>query len=220
MKTLQRVYANPQNAILVIVDMQNEFCKPGGKIYDEVSTRSEVRAQTMPGVISAINSLAQQARNAGIPIIYIQSMRTLQEPEFAIFGMKPYCKMDTWAAEIVEELKPQAGDTVVPKFSHDPFYKTDLERELTMLVPDPTQYYALITGGGINVCLNHAVLGFYLRNYWTVVPVDCIYHVEDMQAALERFSQHAYPSIFLTRSDLIEISALPSEAHPRPVLGT
>ena len=203
MKPLQNFSINKQNAILVIVDIQNEFAKPGGKLGSEVS------AKIMPDVISAVQGLADHARNAGVPVIYIQSVRTLKEPEFTVFGRQPHLEIGTWATEIVDELKPHEGDSVVQKFSHDPFYRKDLDEVLEKLVPDPTKCYAVVTGGAINVCVYHTVMGFYLRNYWTVVPVDCVYYIseEGRDRALGQYSEERpYPNVFLSRSDLIEIS--------------
>ncbi len=201
MQALQTIQINPSNAILVIVDMENEFCKPGGKRY------SETGARIMPGVISAIGGLAERCRHAGIPVIYVQSVRSHEEPEFTVFGHEPILKAGTWATEIVDELKPREGDMLIRKFSHDPFYKTDLDRVLEETVTDPTRYYAIVTGGAVNVCVYHAVLGFHLRNYWTVVPVDSVFYRFDSgnQRALEQFSMDAYPNVSLSRSDLIKI---------------
>ena len=203
MKPLQNFSINKQNAILVIVDIQNEFAKPEGKLGSAVS------AKIMPGVISTVQGLADQARSAGIPIIYIQSVRTLKEPEFTVFGRQPHLEIGTWASEIVDELKPHEGDTVIQKFSHDPFYRQDLDEVLEKLVPDPAKCYAVVTGGAINVCVYHTVMGFHLRNYWTVVPVDCVYYIseEGRDRALGQYSEERpYPNVFLSRSDLIEIA--------------
>ncbi len=63
MKPLRNICINPGNAIVVIVDVQNEFCKPGGRVYFDISS------QIMPGVISAIQGVVQRARDVGIPII-------------------------------------------------------------------------------------------------------------------------------------------------------
>lgn len=212
MKSLQNISINPANAILVIVDAQNEFLKPGGKWYSQTS------AQVAPGAILAIRGLTERAREAGIPIIYIQSVRTLQEPEFTVFGQEPHLKVGTWATAIVEELKPRGKDIIVRKSSHDPFYKTNLDEVLQRLVPDPTRYYAVVTGGAINVCAYHTILGFYLRSYWTVVPVDAVFYSRESgkQLALELLSWAAYPNIFLSRSDLIEVS--PNAVSARPAL--
>jgi len=203
MKPLKSFHINEQNAILIIVDVQNEFAKPGGKLGSEVSAR------IMPGVISTIQGLAERARTAGIPVIYIQSVRTLKEAEFTVFGREPHLELGTWAVEIVEELKPHEGDIVVQKFSHDPFFRKELDEVLQRLVPDPTKCYAVVTGGAINVCVYHTVMGFHLRNYWTVVPVDCVYYINEpaYERALGQFSEERpYPNVFLSRSDLIEIS--------------
>lgn len=216
MKSLQNIYINPGNSILIIVDMENNFCNPSGKLYNETSAR------IMPGVVSAIQGLAERSRSAGIPIIYIQSVRTLKEPEFTVFGREPSLEIGTWAVEIIDELKPHQGEIVIQKFSHDPFYKPDLDKILQKLVPDSTRYYAVITGGAIDVCLHCAVMGFYLRNYWTVVPVDSVYYASDSgkQRAIEQFSGRSYCNIFLSRSDLIEVSRVPAAAHPAPVPGS
>lgn len=216
MKSLQKIRIDRENALLMIVDAQNEFCKPGGKRYGETS------AKIMPRVIPAIQGLAKRAHSAGIPVVYIQSVRTHREPEFTVFRYEPILKIGTRAVEIVEELKPQAGDTVVQKFSHDPFYKTDLDDALQRLVPDPVRCYAIVTGGATNVCLYHAVMGLYLRNYWTVVLVDSVFYLNEdgNQRALEQFSLPAYPNIFLSRSDLIEVSQSPGKTHSWPTPGT
>ncbi|MFC1861041.1 cysteine hydrolase family protein [Chloroflexota bacterium] len=215
MKALQRVRVNPGNAILVIVDVQNEFCKPTGKRC------SETCARVAPGVIKAIHGLAEQARSNGIPVIYIQSVRTGQEPEYTVFGLDPILKLGTWASQIVDELKPQQGDTVIQKFSHDPFYRPDLDRVLQGMVKEPTRHCAIVTGGNINICLYHAVLGFHLRNYWTVLPVDSTYYASEYEKgiALHQFSNRAHPNIFLSRSDLIEFSTVKAAVRPviRPI---
>jgi nicotinamidase-related amidase len=214
-QALQTIQINPGNAILVIVDMENEFCKPGGKRYSDTGGR------IMPGVISAIGELAERCRHAGIPVIYVQSVRSHEEPEFTVFGHEPILKAGTWATEIVEELKPQDGDTIIQKFSHDPFYKPGLDRVLQKLVADPTRYYAVVTGGGLNVCVYHTVLGFHLRDYWTVVLVDSVYYRLDSgkEWALKQFSMGAYPNVLLSRSDLIEVSHVPAAVQPTPMAG-
>jgi len=210
MKPLQSIYINHRNAILIVVDMQNEFCKPGGKVYFEISK------EIVPAVISNIRKVMERVRCAGIPIIYIQSVRTLQEPEFTVFGVPPALQINTWASDIVDELKPQQGDTVIQKFSHDPFYRPDLDKVLMGLVPDPTRCYAVVTGGAINVCLYHTVMGFHLRNYWTVVPVDCTYYLSDAgkKRALGQFSEErAYPNVLLSRSDLVTVPPIPTASY-------
>jgi nicotinamidase-related amidase len=176
----------------------------------------------MPGIISAIQGLAERSRIAGIPIIYIQSVRTLKEAQSTVFGRLPHLEIGTKASEIIDELKPHKGDIVVQKFSHDPFYRTELDEVLRKLIPDPTRYYAIVTGGGISVCVYHTVMGFHLRDYWTVVPVDSVYYSSDpaRQRALDQFSHSAYPNVFLSRSDIIEVSHVLAAGRPMLIPGS
>ena len=81
MMELQKIYINRENSILVIVDMENECCKPGGKLY------SETGARIMPGVISGIHGIAERARSAGIPIIKVHPSRV--RPAIAFNGHTP-----------------------------------------------------------------------------------------------------------------------------------
>ena len=66
------------------------------------------------------------------------------------------------------------------------------------------------------------MMGLYLRDYWTIVPVDCVYHSagSGKQTALEQFSLGGYPNIFLSRSDLIKVSQAPVSGRPALKPGT
>ena len=206
MKSLQKVTINPANAILVIVDMQNDFCRAEGKWFTGISAR------VMPGVISAVNDLVKRARGARIPDIYIQSI-----PESS--SEKPLD--NPWGIQIIDEIKPGERDTVIRKSSHDAFYQTDLDRVLTKLVPEPALCQAMVTGGAVNVCAYHAILGFHVRNYWTVVPVDGVYYSREdgKELALEMLSWRAYRNVFFSRTDLIEVSEVPAAGRPGLIPG-
>jgi nicotinamidase-related amidase len=196
MKSEQPVSINPANSVFVVVDVENEFCKPGGARYTDTSAR------LMP--------------------IYIHSVRTLNEAEFTVFGRDKHLELGSWGAEIIDEIKPQEGDTVIDKFSHDCFFRKDLDRTLKKMVPEPTHYQAIITGGALNICVYHATMGFYVRDYWTAVVTDCCYYTVDSAKdfALTQFSLAAYPNIFLTRSDLIRVSSAAVPGRPKLSPGT
>ncbi len=216
MKPEQAVSINPANSVLIVVDVQNEFCKPGGVRYTSTSAR------IMPTFIPAIKGLVEKVRVAKIPIIYIQSVRTLKEAEFTVFKRDKHLEMGSWGAEIIDEIKPKKSDIVIDKFSHDCFLRPDMDKALKKLVPDPTNCQAIITGGAINVCVYHATMGFHLRDYWTVLVTDCCYYSVDSakEIALNQFSLATYANIFLTRSDLVKVSSTPTPGRPKLVLGT
>jgi nicotinamidase-related amidase len=214
-KSLQPIVANRTNAILVIVDVQNRNCHPDGESWDEH------KARVVPPALAVIGDLVGRARETEVPIVYIQSVRTHDEPEVTVFGYKKGMKVGSWDVEIVDAIRPRPEDHVVQKFSHDAFYRTKLDAVLDELVPEPTECFALLVGGATNLCVYHATMGFYLRNYWTVVVTDGCYtrYDEGRDRALAQFSEPSYPNIFLSSSSLIELSADPSFTGPRPVPG-
>ena len=209
MKQLHPIAANPANAVLVVVDVQNAFTKEGGS--NAAGGRvTAAQAQAAAAPIASIRGLVGKARQALVPVIYIQSVRTYSEPLITVFNFPKILARGSWDAQIVDGLSPQDGDFVVEKFCLDPFYKTDLDGVLNRLVSDPVRHQAIVTGGAITVCAYNAIMGFHLRDFWTIVATDAVYGSQSgMALAMEQFSSPLYPNIFLTRCDLVDFSATP-----------
>ena len=180
MESGKMIELNPQSTGLVIVDMQVEGCERHG-----------------PGVkpvIANIRSLLDRFRAVNGKIIHVQSVRTKDHPEFTVFG-RPYgLLLGSPGADFVEELKPLPGETVVQKTSHDCFYKTTMESVLERFDLSACRDTVVVTGIGSSNCVYHAVIGFHIRNYYIVVPEDCIHGVapHSQPFALEQFRSGAY----------------------------
>ncbi|HTN70694.1 MAG TPA: isochorismatase family cysteine hydrolase [Methylomirabilota bacterium] len=179
---------------LVIVDMQVEGCERHG-----------------PGVnpvIAKIRSLLDRFREANGKIIHVQSVRTKDHPEFTVFR-RPYgLLLGSPGAEFVEELKPLPGEIVVQKTSHDCFYKTSMERSLEQLDLRPCRDTIIVTGIGSSNCVYHAVIGFHIRNYFIIVPEDCIHGVapQSQPFALHQFRSNAYNfNVTVSRAEEIHL---------------
>jgi nicotinamidase-related amidase len=180
----------------VIVDMQVEGCERHG-----------------PGVkpvIANIRSLLDRFREISGKIIHVQSVRTKDHPEFTVFG-RPYgLLLGSPGAEFVEELKPLPGEVVVQKTSHDCFYKTSMELVLEQLDLRSCRDTIVVTGIGSSNCVYHAVIGFHIRNYFIIVPEDCIHGVapESQPFALQQFRSNAYNfNVTVARSEDIDLVA-------------
>ena len=52
----------------------------------------------------------------------------------------------------------------------------------------------VVTGIGSSNCVYHAVIGFHIRNYYSIVPEDCIHgvHPQSQPFALHQFRSNAY----------------------------
>ena len=188
------VEISPENTGLVIVDMQVEGCERHG-----------------PGVkpvIAKIRSLLDHFREVNGKIIHVQSVRTKDHPEFTVFG-RPYgLLLGSAGAEFVEELKPLPGEIVVQKTSHDCFFKTSMETVLEQLDLRSCRDTIVVTGIGSSNCVYHAVIGFHIRNYFIIVPEDCIHGVtpQSQPFALHQFRSNAYNfNVTVSRSEEIQL---------------
>jgi ureidoacrylate peracid hydrolase len=196
MDAKQLLELSAENTGLIIVDMQSEGCERHGP--------------TLKPVIENIRALLDRFRQGNGTIIHVQSVRAKDHPEFTVFGKDYSLIENTPAVEFIEELKPLQNEIVVQKFSHDCFYQTTMEDELRKMDLRPCRDRIVVTGIGSNNCVYHAVIGFHIRNYFVIVPEDCIHasRPEGQQFALSQFRSSAYKfNVSVTRSENIKIAA-------------
>jgi nicotinamidase-related amidase len=158
------IQLDPRLTALVLVDMENEFCKPGGKLY---------HPEGVDEVVPRLKGLLARCREAGVQRIFVRSVRFPDSPEFSRFGQSPILQRGTWNAEFIEELTPEEGESVIEKHTHDCFYHTEMDHLLERLRIRPETHSVIVTGINANICVYHAVTGFHIRHYSVVVPLDC-----------------------------------------------
>ncbi|MEB2837095.1 MAG: cysteine hydrolase [Desulfurococcales archaeon] len=165
---VESVEVPAREAAVIVVDMQNDFVKPEGKLF----------VPTAPATVEPIRRLLSRARSAGARVFYTQDTHYDGDPEFTIWG--EHVKHGTWGWQIIDELKPQPGDIVVQKTRYDGFYGTPLDDLLRVY----SVKYTVIVGTVANICVLHTAASAALRWYKVVVPVDGI-------SALTEFDLHA-----------------------------
>ena len=151
---------DPAKTAVVVVDMQNNFCKRGN--------------QRSFDVIEGNVRLLDKAREAGARVIYVQSVRQVQSPDWTVYRRFDLNLIPgTWNSEIVEEIAPQSGDHVVQKWSHDVWAWHGMEALLEREGIIAGEWTVLVTGVSAASCANCAALGFSNRYYRTLIPLDC-----------------------------------------------
>jgi len=153
---------------IIVVDMQNDFVKPEGKLY----------VPTAQATVEPIRRLLERARKAGARVFYTQDTHYDNDPEYEIWG--EHVRYGTWGWQIIDELKPQEGDIVVVKTRYDGFYGTPLDDLLRVYGVRNT----VIVGTVANICVLHTAASAALRWYKVIVPIDGI-------SALTEFDLHA-----------------------------
>jgi nicotinamidase-related amidase len=196
---------NSKSTAFVVVDMENEFCKPGGKLY---------HSEGVDEVIPKLGHLLKRGREAGVQVIFVRSVRFPNSPEFSRFGKIPILLKGTWGAQLIEELTPKEGEPVIEKHTHDCFYKTEMDPLLERLDIRPETHSILVGGIKANICVYQAVIGFHIRHYNVIVPLDCCAGWPAGREMLKtQMADPAYSyNVTLTLSDEINFTPLESPA--------
>jgi nicotinamidase-related amidase len=157
---------------LLVIDMLNDFVLPGAPL-EVPETRN---------VIRHIRREIDAARRSGRPVIYVCDAHAPHDKEFTKFGWPPHAVKGTKGAEVVADLKPAAGDLVVPKTTYSGFFGTTLEEDLKRLGVEAIR----LTGCVTHICIMFTASDAVLRDYHVTVVSDGVAGItkEDHDAAL------------------------------------
>jgi nicotinamidase-related amidase len=195
--TPQSVELDAQKTVLLIIDMENENVHPDGALYIGEPVRK---------IIPKISELRARVRQAGSRVLHTQSVRSPDALEFTVFKNTVRKLKGTWGSELIDELKPAADEPVIVKHTHDCFYQTGMDNLLKQMELNPGEGRVVVTGISTRNCVQSAVMGFSVRDYYVYVPMDCTAHNDEKQVlqAFSLFTSFGYRhNVTMTRSDLI-----------------
>jgi ureidoacrylate peracid hydrolase len=170
----------------LVVDMQNDFAAKGG-MFDRAGIDISI---TRAAIVPTARALAA-IRQAGVGVIYLKmgfrpDLSDLGPPDSpnrikhlpGQVGMTVTAPdgresriliRDTWSTEILDELKPQKGDSVLYKTRYSGFYGTDLDSILkTRGIKS-----LIVTGATTCVCVDSTIRDAMFRDYTCVLLEDC-----------------------------------------------
>jgi nicotinamidase-related amidase len=154
---------------VIVVDMQNDFVTPGGKLV----------VPAAEATVPAIQQLLAAARGAGVRVAYTQDTHFEGDPEWAIWP--EHCRQGTWGWEIVEALAPQPGDLVEQKSRYDGFYDTSLDHYLSRVWKVE---HLVIVGTIASICVLHTAASAGLRWFHVVVPAEGVSALTEFDQAI------------------------------------
>jgi len=190
-RVVEGVELPAKETAVIVVDMQNDFVKPEGKLY----------VPTAQATVEPIRRLLDRARAAGARVFYTQDTHYDGDPEFEIWG--EHVKYGTWGWRIIDELEPQPGDIVVQKTRYDGFYGTPLDDLLRVYRIKHT----VIVGTVANICVLHTAASAALRWYKVTVPIDGISALTDFDFhATLRQIDYLYKGTIVEKADAIQFT--------------
>lgn len=160
-----------KEAVLVI-DMLNDFVLQGAPL-EVPDTRC---------AIAGIRREIDAAHAAGRPVLYLCDTHEPDDKEFRKFGWPSHAVRGTKGAEIIAELAPAPGDTVIPKNTYSGFFGTSLDDTLRRLGVESLR----LTGCVTHICVLFTASDAVLREYTVTVVEDAIAGIarDDHDAAL------------------------------------
>jgi ureidoacrylate peracid hydrolase len=169
---------DPASTALVTIDVQNDFCTPGGVMDREGADLSPITA-----MLPTLRRLLDGARAAGVHVVHVRNAystpdgRYLSEPFLDVATRRlagralttiPMCEPGAWGAADVEGFEPTPDEPKVVKHRYSGFHQTDLElllrvRGVKTVVP---------CGVATNVCVESTARDAFMRDFHVVFPSD------------------------------------------------
>ncbi len=194
-------------AVLVIVDVQNDFADPGGSLSVKGAER----------VIPVINREAAAARAAGALVVLTQDWHPASTPHFAKDGgpWPVHCVAESWGAALFPGLEAHEDTPVVRKGSNgEDGYSGFTMRDTTSGDVIPTMLAPLLQSAGVtdvvvtglatDYCVKATALDALRLGFATTVLTDGIAAVDlragDGEAALEEL-RNAGADVRSSRAD-------------------
>jgi nicotinamidase/pyrazinamidase len=141
---------------LVIVDMINDHLTPGALL--EVP-----RAR---GVVPALKKRIEEARAAGVPVVYVVDEHEPDDPDLDAWGT--HAVKGTSGTEVWEELAPRPGDRIVKKPSYSAFFESNLGSVLDEMKVDTLVLTGCLTELGLMATATDAMQ----QGFAVEVPAD------------------------------------------------
>lgn len=174
---------------LVLVDLQNDFCKP------EHSHRDVSHFQP---VLREVEEFVRLYRKTGRTPLFVRTVhdeyttsrrrQNIRERKYEQDERPTVCRPGTDGVRLVPEVRRQDPEVLITKHEYSAFHDTGLNTYLS----NNDISTVLIAGVNTNVCVAATVYDAYHHGYEVVVLADCVtsHEREQHERALENIDTH------------------------------
>jgi nicotinamidase-related amidase len=169
-------------AAMLVVELQNDLCAPA--LVEQKGLQGALaRAVAKRGVLQKLPPLLDACRRSDVKVLYLTKERVPGQPlpdHIPIYRTgagAPILVRGTPGADVVDEIKPQPGDRLVPRLtSIDP----SLGSELWKILEDELEARTLVVAGiSTTMAVEGLVRSAANRGYRIVVAEDCCASIPD-----------------------------------------
>ncbi len=179
----------PERSAVVVVDVQNDYCAPGG-VFD----RAGGRPANVESLVASINRLVEAARLRDVPVAWVRTVRDRQyyrsvpeRPDWPL-GPRGHCLAGTWGAELLESLHRDPTDIYVEKRTRSAFAGTELGSRLRAM----RREVVVLGGCATEVCVESTVRSAADEGLVPVVVRDAVssHDAQSHEASLRVMARH------------------------------
>jgi len=157
-----------KHGMLIIVDMQNDFCHREGAACKRGRDMGFVQ-KMIPRLVNLVN----RAREHRFPVCFVRTSGNpwTNSPVWTEFKNPELlaCAEGSWGAEFHTGLEPQPNEMIVTKHRYSAFIGTDLD----MLLRARGVKSLLVTGVGTGMCVFHTLTVGFMLDYYITLVEDC-----------------------------------------------
>ncbi len=150
------------NRALLVIDMQNDFAHPKGRLFLKNNLK----------IIPRIKKEIENCRRKKIKIFFTKDWHKRNDKEFKIWPK--HCLENSWGAEIVKELTPQKEDIIIKKRTYSAFFETDLDKILKKFKIKKL----IFTGCVTNICVLFTAFDAFKLDYEILLKEDCLGYID------------------------------------------
>jgi ureidoacrylate peracid hydrolase len=178
---------DPATAVVIVVDVQNDFCHPAGALAAAGAPTADALA-----MLPTLQRFLDAARAAGTRIVFLQTIHEDATDSDAWRGRglnqsAPICRNGTWGIEFIG-VAPRDDEPVVVKHRYSGFLNTRLDSVLRTMRAETL----IMTGVSTNVCVETTARHGFMLDYHIVMVDDCCaaYGRDEHEGALYNVRTH------------------------------
>lgn len=182
-RSLEEIVA-PEHTAVVVIDVQNEFCSPGG--YFHKHNDMLLVKKMMPNLVRFLAGCRERA----LKIAYFVNLYDPSQfngptcERWHRLGIKEeYCVADTWGGAVCDTVAPQPGEPVFPKNTYSGLTSAGFRSWLG----ENGIKTLILTGVSTNICVESTARQAFMDGFYVVVVEDCVaaYTEDEQRIALK-----------------------------------
>lgn len=195
----------PDRTALVVVDMQNDFCAPGGYIASALGKDVSGLATIVP----PLEALLAAARAAGVPVVWLAASYEEELLPPSMLSQKRRlgvdaicCRRESWGADFFG-VRPAEGEPAFTKHTYSGFSNLKLELHLAGLGVEALAFCGVQT----NVCVESTLREAHTRGFDVAIVADAVAsHAPQLHEATLANVRFLFGDV-VTSSDLLAVWA-------------